>query len=93
MRKLLIASIAPASLTLPQLASAESPPPPQNQQSMQSQVSNLQQAGFTNVQVMPSSCAGKPIWRASTPSIRRRSPMPHNRSVQASMLSRSSLTS
>jgi hypothetical protein len=59
MQKLLIASIAAVTLTLPQMASAQSSPPPQgpqNQQSMQSQVkSNLEHAGFTNVQVMPSS--------------------------------------
>ena len=54
--KLLIASIAAASLTLPQIAAAQSSPPAQNQQSMQSRVKNdLEQAGFTNIQVMPSS--------------------------------------
>ena len=56
MHELLIASIAAASLTLPQIAAAQSSPPAQNQQSMQSRVkNNLEQAGFTNVQVMPSS--------------------------------------
>ena len=56
MHKLVIALIAAASLTLPQIASAQSSPPPQKQQSMGSQVkSNLEQAGFTDVQVMPSS--------------------------------------
>jgi hypothetical protein len=60
MQKLLIASIAAVTLALPQMvAFAQSSPPPQgpqNQQSMQSQVkSNLEKAGFTNIEVMPSS--------------------------------------
>jgi hypothetical protein len=56
MHKLLIASIAVASLTLPQLASAQSSPPPQNQQSVRNQVkNNLEQAGFTDIQIVPSS--------------------------------------
>jgi hypothetical protein len=45
MHKLLIASIAAASLTLPQIAAAQSSPPAQNQESMQSRVkNNLEQA-------------------------------------------------
>jgi hypothetical protein len=56
MHKLLIASIAAASLTVPQLAFAQASPPQQNQQSLQSRVKmNLEQAGFTNVQIMASS--------------------------------------
>jgi hypothetical protein len=55
MNTLLTASIAASSLTLPQIASAQRPPPAQNQQSVQSRVkTDLEQAGFTNVQIMPS---------------------------------------
>ena len=51
MRKLLIVSIAAAFLTLPQIASAQSPPPTQKQQSLQSQMkSNLEQAGFSLIE-------------------------------------------
>jgi hypothetical protein len=53
MHKLLIASIAAASLTLPQTAFAQTSPPSQKQPSLQSQVkANLEQAGFTDVQIM-----------------------------------------
>jgi hypothetical protein len=62
MHKLLIAFMAAASLALPQIASAQTSPspqaspPPQKQQSMGSQVKkNLEQAGFTNIQIMPTS--------------------------------------
>jgi hypothetical protein len=62
MHKLLIASMAAASLALPQIASGQTSPspqaspPPQKQQSMGSQVKkNLEQAEFTNIQIMPSS--------------------------------------
>ena len=56
MKTLLIASFAAVSLTLPQIASAQNAPPPQKQQSVGSHLkNNLEQAGFTNVQVMPSS--------------------------------------
>lgn len=56
MHKLLIASIAVASITLPQLAFAQASPPPQKQQSLQSRVKmNLEQAGFTDVRIMASS--------------------------------------
>jgi hypothetical protein len=53
MHKLFVAAIAAASLTLPQMAFAQESPPPQKQQSLQSRVkANLEQAGFTDVQIM-----------------------------------------
>jgi hypothetical protein len=56
MHKFLFVSIAAASLALPQLAFAQASPPPQKQQSLQSRVKmNLEQAGFTDVQIMASS--------------------------------------
>jgi Protein of unknown function (DUF1236) len=56
MKKLFVASIAVASLALPQMASAQSPPPQQNQSSMQSRVrNNLEKAGFTDIKITPGS--------------------------------------
>jgi hypothetical protein len=56
MHKVLIASIAAASLTLPQIAFAQNSPAPQKQQSLQSRVkSNLEGSGFTDVRIMASS--------------------------------------
>jgi hypothetical protein len=57
MKKLLLVSaLAVISLSVPQLASAQGSPQAPNQQSVQARVkNNLEQAGFTNVQIMPSS--------------------------------------
>ena len=57
MQKLLMVSaLAVISLSVPQIASAQNSPQGQQQQSIQARVkNNLEQAGFTNVQIMPSS--------------------------------------
>ena len=57
MQKLLmISALAVISLSVPQIASAQNSPQGQQQQSIQARVkNNLEQAGFTNVQIMPSS--------------------------------------
>ena len=57
MQKLLMVSaLAVIALSVPQIASAQNSPQGQHQQSIQARVrNNLEQAGFTNVQIMPSS--------------------------------------
>lgn len=57
MQKLLMVSaLAVISFSVPQIASAQNSPQGQQQQSIQARVkNNLEQAGFTNVQIMPSS--------------------------------------
>ena len=57
MQKLLmISALAVISLSVPQIASAQNSPQGQQQQSIKARVkNNLEQAGFTNVQIMPSS--------------------------------------
>jgi hypothetical protein len=54
MHKFLIASIAAASLTLPQLAFAQASPPPRKQQSLRGRVKmNLEQVAPTSVGEQP----------------------------------------
>jgi len=55
-KSLIAASIVAAALTLPQMASAADAPSTQNKQSMQTRVkTNLEQAGFTDIKIIPSS--------------------------------------
>jgi hypothetical protein len=55
-RLLILSSLALISLSVPQIAGAQTQPQGNTQQSIQARVqSNLEQAGFTNVQIMPSS--------------------------------------